>query len=259
MKYLLATFLIIIAVSVSVVSASAYCLDWNRTVGSHVQSGWAYSVDKRVGCETVTYYYAKGSDEELGTDPTVVVSLYSWGGGMYYVGECPIQDRDEDGYMETEDCDDWDADIHPGAVEICGDGIDQDCDGNGYCDTDADGDGFTDREGDCNDNDATIYPNAVDICEDGIDQDCKEGDAFCPLENGCMQYTSRVDEQEAAGRIYLSDMLPAGCDVMEEYTTTGTEEAITEYEGQRLYPYILVTVYTMDEGETYHWGECPVE
>ncbi len=44
-------------------------------------------------------------------------------------------DADRDGYYAESncgtaaDCDDGDASIHPGAVEVCGDGIDQDCSG----------------------------------------------------------------------------------------------------------------------------------
>ena len=40
------------------------------------------------------------------------------------------QDDDGDGYSEVEgDCDDSDPGVHPGAEEICGDNIDQDCSG----------------------------------------------------------------------------------------------------------------------------------
>ncbi len=43
---------------------------------------------------------------------------------------CDDADLDGDGYSEcTHDCDDDNAFIHPGALEICGDGADEDCDG----------------------------------------------------------------------------------------------------------------------------------
>ncbi len=46
---------------------------------------------------------------------------------------CPEEDADCDGFVSTEaggdDCDDSDPVVHPGAEEICGDGVDNDCDG----------------------------------------------------------------------------------------------------------------------------------
>ncbi len=40
-------------------------------------------------------------------------------------------DKDGDGFTENQgDCNDYSATVYPGAAEICGDGIDQDCNGN---------------------------------------------------------------------------------------------------------------------------------
>ncbi len=97
-------------------------------------------------------------------------------------------DIDGDGYTESQgDCNDQDVAINPGVIDICGDGIDQDCSGSDQVcdplDPDTDGDGYTESQGDCNDYNAAINPGVIDICGDGIDQDCSGSDQVCdPLD-----------------------------------------------------------------------------
>lgn len=93
------------------------------------------------------------------------------------VQRCNINDKDGDGYVsnlaEGNDCDDNDPRVHPNAPEKCGDGIDQDCDGQDLsCSLvkDEDGDGFPSTV-DCNDNDPNINPWAQEICN-YIDDNC---------------------------------------------------------------------------------------
>lgn len=90
--------------------------------------------------------------------------------------EVACVDRDGDASCVPDDCDDGDADSYPGAGEVCGDFVDQDCDAvvDEGCDPvciDADGDGVC-VEADCDDRDRSRRPGARELCGDGIDQDC---------------------------------------------------------------------------------------
>src|SRR6266496_2843427 len=120
------------------------------------------------------------------------------------------------GYAKLDgDCNDGNASINPGATEICGDGIDNNCDGQidegctvsytYYFDGDGDGYGKTNSpitsssptppagyaklDGDCNDGNASVNPGATEICGDGIDNNC-DGQ----IDEGCtVSYTYYFD------------------------------------------------------------------
>lgn len=72
--------------------------------------------------------------------------------------------------------------VHPGAIEIMGNGRDDDCDGvadDGTDASDADSDGYSIAQGDCDDTEPTVYPGAPEIL-DMLDNDCnlEVDDAF---------------------------------------------------------------------------------
>ncbi len=111
------------------VEAQAGCRQWVDTNGAHARAGRAYSQSELIGCTNVVTYYAVGSDENLGSQDTTT-SLITEDGRTYKTGFCPGADWDEDGHAAEVDCDDNNASVHPDAEEICGDTIDQDCDGS---------------------------------------------------------------------------------------------------------------------------------
>jgi hypothetical protein len=117
------------------------------------------------------------------------------------------RDRDGDGHeawqLDGSDCDDDDPAVNPDQEEVCGNGVDDNCDGlvddggmgesTWYLDADADGvagsspqvgcvvpiGALPDLAGgvDCDDGDAGVSPNAQEIWYDGVDQNCDGNDA----------------------------------------------------------------------------------
>jgi hypothetical protein len=97
-------------------------------------------------------------------------------------------DSDGDGHCAGYgDCNDSNRNVHPGSPEVCGDGLDNDCDGQADEPSDFDGDGYLDAScsggNDCNDRDPTVWPGAPELCPDALDNDC-DGQTDEP---GCQQ------------------------------------------------------------------------
>ncbi len=103
-------------------------------------------------------------------------------------------DNDGDGYTVADgDCNDGDKDVNPGAIEICDNKIDDNC--NGAADEsepDQDGDGFGPCGGDCDDTDPKISPAATEVDGDMIDNNCDgvidgdfDGDGYTVADGDC--------------------------------------------------------------------------
>lgn len=161
------------------------------------------------------YVEPKGCDNEVGflgyddcNDNDASIWLYS----SYY------QDNDEDGYgssqeagqactggtpqqgyaLNGDDCDDSDDTIHLGATEVCGDSIDQNCNGVDkiceVCDNgiDEDGDGLID----CADNDCDVVC-VIEVCDNLVDDDSDALvdclDADCAADPFCQAVEGDID------------------------------------------------------------------
>ena len=88
-------------------------LDWNLTVLAYDSDSGI--LDGEVDEDVMIYLFYLDADGDGYGDPAQSIEACAAPSG--YV-------------TDNTDCDDSDADVNPGATEICGDGIDQDCDGS---------------------------------------------------------------------------------------------------------------------------------
>ncbi|MBI5013942.1 MAG: carboxypeptidase regulatory-like domain-containing protein [Deltaproteobacteria bacterium] len=146
----------------------------------------------------------------------------------------------------TGDCNDADPTVYPDALEVCGDGIDNDCSGlDEPCGStwyrDSDGDGYSDGatltqedrpggyflsselaavSGDCNDADPAVHPGAAEVCGDRTDQDCN---GF--VDDGCPVSVAPAGQTINVGRASVE--FCAGAVVVETPVVIGVAPAFT--------------------------------
>lgn len=170
-------------------------------------------------------------------DPTAVDCLATCtdsDGDLYAVegGECgPV------------DCNDGDSAMNPGAVEVCADGIDNNCDVqvDEGCDTtipDVDGDGFTDAAfggTDCNDLVATINPSAAEVCGNAVDENCNgSSDDIClTCPDGSLLVVKKIQYDRDRKALTISGRATVGTTISIVDTDTGATlaEGITVKKG----------------------------
>ena len=167
-------------------------------------------------------------------------------------------DFDGDGFTSDMDCDENNALVNPGAIEVCN-LIDDNCDGSidesfiniFYEDLDNDThgstvttvsctqpDGFVLVAGDCNDNDPTVNPGAADICN-SVDDDCNSNTTdgsgeTAPLNSNqhgvCFQssqFCSNGSWTDVYTPILNYELTELSCDSLDNNCDNNTDENLT--------------------------------
>ncbi|MFK7930478.1 MAG: MopE-related protein, partial [Myxococcota bacterium] len=175
------------------------CDDDSATINPGETEGIGDGVDQ--DCDAQEECYQDDDDDGYRTDLTVLSSNLDCSG----TGEASSS-------ANSGDCDDFDNTIYPGATELIGDEVDQNCDDQELCYTDGDGDSYRTNVSqlsvdldcsdgteapasmaadDCDDSDNAVNPGATEITGDEADQNC-DGDEVCYVDADGDNY--RVDD-----------------------------------------------------------------
>ncbi len=169
-------------------------------------------------------------DEGVGTIYYVDSDLDEYGDSLLPpVFKCSL----ESGYSSNDDdCRDDLVDVNPGATEICGDGLDNNCDGQEnenlldtyYLDNDSDGygdpnnsisgscstSGYVLDDTDCDDSNININTDAMEICDDAgnVDEDCDTYNGYHAQEGGCLTSNKRTFYDFLGTQDYIASLDP---------------------------------------------------
>lgn len=143
--------------------------------GSESRSGDHHFIKLSIAGNTLQMNTVRTTAGNLSGGGTLIDSLTLTRPGADPCASPMDPDADVDGYPASRDCDDSDPAINPGAAEICGNTVDEDCDNSANAcpppPTDGDNDGSP-LGTDCDDTNPQRFPENPETECDGIDNDC---------------------------------------------------------------------------------------